>query len=158
MPRFLASVTNGVGKTFRWQTQVKRWATRIIEPLIVVTFLAVLVVGGGFVSFTYDNVIDNDPLIAPLDVAAVDGDRITLSDGRILIAKFDSEYLQSDMEQYGNRVDLDPAADGSVIVNVSYRRWKCGNGGPWLRLRWIPIDYPLYRRAQLGLAQIENQP
>ncbi|TWT74700.1 hypothetical protein CA13_31610 [Planctomycetes bacterium CA13] len=137
---------------------MKRWATRIIEPLVVVTILAVLVVGGGFVSFTYDNVIDNDPLIAPLDVVAVDADRITLSDGRTLIAKFDSEYLQSDMEQYGNRVDLDPADDGSVVVNVSYRRWTCGNGGPWLRLRWIPVDYPLYRRAELGLAQIENQP
>ncbi|MEO1619063.1 MAG: hypothetical protein AAFV88_24645 [Planctomycetota bacterium] len=137
---------------------MKRWAARIIETLAIVTILALLVVGGGFVSFTYDNVIDNDPLIAPLDVASVDGDRITLIDGRIVVAKFDSEYLQSDMEQHGNRVDLDATDDGSVIVIVSYRRWKCGNGGPWLRLQWIPVDYPLYRRAELGLAQIENQP
>ena len=151
-------VQGGVVITFRWQTQVKRWATRIIELLLVLTIFSVLVLVGGFVSFTYDNVIHNDPLVAPLNVAAVDGARITLADGRTLVANFNSEFLQPDMEQYGNRVDLDPADDGSVIVNVSYRRWKCGNGGPWLRLPWIPVDYPLYRRAELGLAQIENQP
>ena len=153
-----ASLRTGVVKTFRWQTQVKRWATRIIELLLVLTVFSVLVFVGGFVSFTYDNVIHNDPLVAPLNVTAVDGARITLADGRTLVANFNSEFLQPDMEQYGNRVDLDPADDGSVIVNVSYRRWKCGNGGPWLRLPWIPVDYPLYRRAELGLAQIENQP
>jgi hypothetical protein len=115
----------------------------------------------GITTFRYPRAFENDPLIAPIGVAMLDGDEIRLTDGRVLrfIDAPDLALIEQKLNAGDHRVDIEEYEAGRFIVYVKERGWICGT--PWARLISIPLipqDVPINHRVQLWFASVEPQP
>ena len=145
----------------------RRWF-QITERSLLVAILLVAIVtlffgtdGCGLIGFHYPRAVENDPLLAPIQVVSVEGNRLCLEDGRVLqVGQLLLEgSLKEIVEASDNRVDLEEnvGPDGSprsgFLVMAKKRGWICGT--PWvrpIRFRLIPDDVPVNRREEVGWA------
>jgi hypothetical protein len=135
-----------------WQFSLRTaWiGMTVIALLLATNFL-------GIVGFHYPRAVENDPLLAPVRVQAIDKERIVLEDGRVLrvvsppLIELSEKLAGSDI-----RIDVEEYQPGRVQVFVSERGWICGT--PWVRLIEIPLipdDIPINRRVPLAFAKLE---
>lgn len=117
---------------------------------VVIALLNVL----GVVGFRYPRVVENDPLLSPVLVAGVTGDRLMLDDGRVFKV-IPAENLADAIRESGNRVDVEQTG-GETLIYVKRRGWLCGT--PWAALVRIPLfadDVNINRRELLN-ARVET--
>lgn len=100
----------------------------------------------------YLHLVDNDPLIAPMNVRSVTDTQFTLEDGRTFDLVWCSEPLEKIMKESGYRVDLDiDDAQGVIAVYAKEPQFVCGMS--WSGLIEIPLipDYvSRNRRIEIG--------
>ena len=139
-------------KYFRLNTPLFRHLFLILLGLLVCCFL-------GIIQLHYPRVLENDPLLKPVDVQSVSGFTLTLRDGRVFTVDTSEESLERTIEESGYRVDIEPLPQSShSFVYVKRRGWICGT--PWLGVINIPVipdDVPINRRKQIGTAALADQ-
>jgi|GEM_PF-2533330 len=132
---------------------------RSIKSLFVFTAsaLVVLLVASylQIIQFHYPRDVENNPLLSPVKVKAVDGKRLHLEDGRIYQIDTLDEPLDKLIEESGFMVDVE--VDAATLDSRLYakrRRWICGT--PWktgiLQIPLIPDDVPINHRQLIGIA------
>ncbi len=108
----------------------------------------------GVIGISYPRSVDNDPLLAPLQVVNVEGDTLELADGRRFTFSDIKPSLSELIAESGNRVDVEPAPYGDFsMIYVKQYRGYCGT--PWANaiiIPLFPLDIPVNQRQLLGFA------
>jgi hypothetical protein len=140
-------------------TAPRPWQFSLRTALIGMTVMALLLATNflGIVGFHYPRAVENDPLLAPIRVQAIDQERFVLEDGRVLHVVSPSHIeLSEKLAGSGNRIDVEEYQPGQVQVFVSERIFVCGM--PWARVIEIPLipdDIPINRRVAVAFAKLE---
>lgn len=129
-------------------------------------FVALLLVGGvstGLVGISYPLAVDDTTLKSPVEVIRIDGDKIELADGRVIILYVGApvdDGLRKRISHSRNRVEVEHRpGDPMVGVFVDERTSFCGT--PWARLITIPIipdRIPGNRRTFICLGEVTSAP
>ena len=115
---------------------MKKIVACVVTAAIVLFVLAWLV---GVVGFHYAHVIENEPLIAPVEVTNVDGNRLVLADGRALEVDAFPGQLTDLLSQSDFMIDLETEGEDAVLIYARQDGWICGT-------RWAqPIRIPIFR-------------
>jgi hypothetical protein len=109
------------------------------------------------IGFRYPRVVENDPLLAPINVTSIEGDQWTLEDGRVLHMTIidDREQPQFRAGQPQLRVDLQQEGSDTIVF-VKRRSWVCGT--PWaceIKIPLFPDDVSINRREPIGFAKVD---
>lgn len=121
--------------------------------LIVILGLLVLGVLTGVVGIHYPRVIENQPLVNPIEISKVEGSVVTLADGRIL--EFEGDAPKGSWENFfasGRKIDIEENGADEVMVWANKPGWICGT--PWatpIRIPLIADDVYRNRREVVGL-------
>ncbi len=121
--------------------------------------IALMVAGlwSGLLQITYFRAVDNDPLLAPVDVRLVEGNTFVLADGRKFTVDYwrDGESLEETIRLSDYRVDVEAIEGQDSIIYAKGRRFICGTA--WanglIRIPLIPDDVYVNRRKMVGYAQ-----
>jgi hypothetical protein len=95
------------------------WQAAIVVILVTASALRII-------QFHYPRIIENNPLLAPIQVVSVTNNALELADGRRLIVEYIEEPLADVIRGTNHRVDIE--VDGSsYLIYVQRRGWICGN-------------------------------
>jgi hypothetical protein len=127
-----------------------------LRTFAIVLACVCLPTGLGIVRFDYPRAVENDPLKSPVQVEHVDGNRLTLADGRVFQVEVFDESLADLVKASEDRVDLEVIGDGRhADIFAKHRGWICGT--PWVgivNLPLIPVNVPINRRQLIGTAEL----
>lgn len=120
----------------------------LLAALLLASTLALFT---GFIDVHYTRVIDNQSLLSPMVVSKVEGNRLTLEDGRILELEdpmaFDDWPSALAANQF--QIEVESGQSSDVIVWGNVRRTICG-GTHAIRIPLIATDVNLNRRMTIG--------
>lgn len=107
-------------------------------------------------TFHYLEVVENDPLVAPVRVVSVREDLVELEDGRVF--QLQGVHWLGELAAGSElQIDLEPADAARATVFVKRRQTICGT--PWARPISIPIiadKVPAYTREFAGYANLRK--
>ncbi len=113
--------------------------------------------GFGMIGLHYLNIVENDPLVAPVQVTSVQNNTLLLADGRVIWFDSRDGSLAEIIKTSGNRLDIELEEDSkTVAIFAKSRGWVCGT--PWaqhlINIPLIPDDVPINRRKFICLGKI----
>ena len=134
------------------------WHSRYTWLLVIP---AIVLIGGvlsvPLVEFHYPRVVNNDPLISPVEVSHVEGNTIILADDRRFTVHLSDEPLDQVVKNSGYQIDLESWGPETAIF-VKRQGWICGT--PWarrlFRIPLIPDDVPINHRQLIGIGVPEG--
>lgn len=114
-----------------------------------------LVAAIGSVGFTYPRVVAREPLQHPVKIASIQGNAITLVDGRIfdLGPPPDQKAWPDVFSESDGMVDIDASGNDAAIY-ANQKGWICGT--PWaapIRIPLVPETVYRDRRELVALAE-----
>jgi hypothetical protein len=112
----------------------------------------------GVVSLFYRNVVENDPLISPVEITRLDEDRMVLADGRTIVMLLGAMPYWKDDKDAGRFVDVEIDSTNRVEVYGKKRIFYCGIGDPLVVLPLIPVNVRRWHRALVASGEIEGLP
>jgi hypothetical protein len=106
--------------------------------------------GYPLVDFEYPHFIENEPLVNPTKLLAIEDWCLVLEDGRMVRIE-DGPLLEGmigfeDPSRVDCFLDMETGADGSVTVHTLKATWHCGNGNRFRR-RLLPLRIPVFPRT-----------
>jgi hypothetical protein len=138
-----------------------RFQFRLRTLLFAVAFTALFFATNGFgiVGLRYPRAVENEPLLSPIRVTAINGNALTLGDGRVLEVA-DCRYpLDEAIARSDDQIDVEVSDETSLVFfHVKRRSWICGM--PWVRvvnIRLIPEDVPRNRREMVGYGRFADK-
>ncbi len=112
----------------------------------------------GVIGICYLRLVDNDPLPNAETVVAIEGDSITLGDGRAIKLEREADYeLRTRIQKSANRIGIETTGAGDSTLFVREPRFICGLGMPMITLPVIPINSPRYHRKMLAFGTIDRE-
>lgn len=108
-------------------------------------------VSTGVIGIHYIRVIENEALINPVNVTKVEGNMLTLGDGRVLELEepMHGENWDRALDMNHNRIEVEPGKSREVVVWGSVPRTICG-GTYAVRIPLIPRNVNRNRRMTIG--------
>jgi len=137
---------------------------RCIRSLLLVLCVGTVVVVllRPLFEFHYTRYVNNDPLISPSVVLAIQGNLMQLEDGRSVMLDTRPREVNDLVSSLSNRVDLEIAQNGEdVTIFVESPYAFCGD--PFAMVRWLfppyriplfPDDRPLNYRRSVGTGKL----
>ena len=134
---------------------MKRIDHFIVAGAVGVAALYALLVMTVGVSFYRPVPLDNDPLRNSVGVTSLSSNGLILAGGKILVMEdYRAEFLERELRESDDRVELDPLDSGFATVFVKKKRFICGTHAPRVVLPLLRHEYPAYERQLLGLGRL----
>ena len=110
----------------------------LLYTIIGCVLIFILGILSGLIGIHYPHVVENQPLESPIKVVRIDGQNLTLSDGRVIIIDEETgRNWRAVLSESDNMIDVEEHDDGLVEVYGRQNGWICGN--PWVQPIRIPI-------------------
>ncbi|BCU76215.1 hypothetical protein [Luteolibacter sp. LG18] len=121
--------------------------------LTLFAIVLTLVVGEltGLVGIFYPKVVRNQPLVNPVRVASVDGDKFTLEDGRVF------ECITGDLAMVGNEIEVQADSPREYTVAVEVKHFICPCFQGLIRIPLIPQKIDSYSRRVVAGAKVVSE-
>lgn len=128
----------------------------IVGVAVSLALLQFVLPATGLIGFGYLVVVPNQPLRHPVRVAAVEGGRLKLADGRVFdLGEFNMpEFLEESIAESNGLVDVETDDQGQNTIWVSYEPTRCGVGfAQPIQIPLIPVRRGRNARTVLGVAR-----
>ena len=110
----------------------------LLYTIIGCILIFILGISSGLIGIHYPHVVENQPLESPIKVVRIDGQNLTLSDGRVIIINDETgRNWRAVLSESENMIDVEEHDNGFVEVYGRQNGWICGT--PWVQPIRIPI-------------------
>jgi hypothetical protein len=117
---------------------MRRWLAYVSSTVAATIVCSALFRPTPILCLHYPVWIANDPLVAPIQVTGIDGDRLSLADGRVLrVGSKEPSSLADGIRSCGFRVDVEEWSNGVTMVYAPVKLTRCGT--PWTALIELPM-------------------
>jgi len=137
----------------------------LMVPVVVAVLLALFIAAdrADMIMWYYPRLVENPGLTAPIEVVKVDGNSLTLEDGRVIVLTPDADAMpiESSLSDSRNLVDVETSSNDPSQLMIYFNSridWICGT--PWQRpitVAVIPWDIKRNRRMLLGSGHVAEQ-